>query len=511
MPTMPVPNQPHPLTRAERSGYTETSLHADVIAFIDALRALGDPRLHVGEFGSTPEGRSLPLLVLSAHGHFSPDAARRSGLPIVLVICGIHAGEVEGKEAALMLVRDLLAGKQGDLLEQLTLVIVPLFNADGNDRISTANRQLDIAHFHGQIGPAGGVGTRVNAAGVNLNRDYMRQDAPEMRLLQSRVYQPWNAHLTIDCHATNGSIHRFAMTYDIPHTVESGRREPIEYMRSRLLPAVSAAVKRNDALDSFWYGNFLRDEGGQGTGWITYTHHPRFGGNYRGLNNRMDLLLETYSYLAFDERVRTTYAFLRESLLYVAAHGGEILALLDACMDPPEHIAVRYRLEAFPDAQAEVLTREPYTLEGAPISVCVPHIGRFVGDHVVRRPLAYAVPADIAAHLERHGLHVERPGKPVLLQAEIATVRGLVSSAGREILEANASAWLDADYRAQRRPLPPGWCLVHASGQRGAVAVYLCEAGSDDGLLACGWIDEPAAGSEFPAWRVLAIDTAVGS
>ena len=499
-------HQPHPLTRAERSGYSETSLHADVIAFIDALRDFGDKRLHIGEFGSTPEGRLLPLLVLSAHGHFTPDAAHRAGLPIVLVICGIHAGEVEGKEAALMLVRDILAGKHGDLLERITLVIVPLFNADGNDRISTDNRQLDIAHFSGQIGPTGGVGTRVNAAGVNLNRDYMRQDAPEMRLLQSRVYQPWNAHLTIDCHATNGSIHRFAMTYDIPHTVESGRREPIEYMRTRLMPAVSAAVKRNDGLDSFWYGNFLRDEGGQGTGWITYTHHPRFGGNYRGLSNRLDLLLETYSYLTFDERVRTTYAFLRETLTYVAAHGEEIVALLDACIDPPEQIAVRYKLDAFPETQVEVLTREPYTLDGAPISVSVPHIGRFIGEHVVSRPLAYAVPAEIGAHLQHHSLRVERPDRPVQLRAEIATVRGLVSSAGREILEANSSFYLDAEYHAEQRPLPSGWCLVHTDGQRGAIAVYLCEAGSDDGLLACGWIQEPATGSEFPAWRVLAIE-----
>ncbi len=505
---MTMHNQPQPLTRAERSGYSETSLHADVLAFIDALRERGDPRLHIGAFGNTPEGRSLPLLVLSAHGYFTPEAAQRAGLPIVLVICGIHAGEVEGKEAALMLVRDLLDRADTSLLERITLVLVPLFNADGNDRISTDHRQLDIAHFSGQIGPIGGVGTRVNAAGVNLNRDYMRQDAPEMRLLQSRVYQPWNAHLTIDCHATNGSIHRFAMTYDIPHTVDSGRREPIEYMRTQLLPAVSAAVKRNDGLDSFWYGNFLRDEGGQGTGWITYTHHPRFGSNYRGLGNRLDLLLETYSYLPFDERVRTTYAFLRETLDHVAAHGEEIVSLLDACSEAPEQIAVRYRLDAFPAAQAEVLTREPYTLDGAPISVRVPHIGRFVGEHVVRRPLAYAVPAAIGAHLQRHGLRVAQPDKPVQLQAEIASVRGLVSSAGREILEANSSFYLDAEYHAQRRLLPDGWCLVHADGQRGAIAVYLCEAGSDDGLLACGWIDEPVAGSEFPAWRVLAIEPA---
>ena len=491
-----------PFTRAESSGYIETSRHADVMAFIAALEARNDPRLQVSDFGATPEGRTLPLLVLSQYGHFTPEAAHAAKLPVVLIICGIHAGEVEGKESGLMLVRDILNDAQNDLLERITLVIAPLFNADGNDRIDPENRKLEIEHLRGQLGPDSGVGTRVNAAGVNLNRDYMRQDASEMRLLQTRVCQPWNPHLTIDCHATNGSIHRFAMTYDIPHTIESGRREPIDYMRARMMPAVSEAVKRNDGFDSFWYGNFMRDEGGQGKGWLTYTHHPRFGGNYRGLANRLDLLLEAYSYISYEERVRVTYAFLRESLAYAASHGKEIVALLDACELPPEEIAVRYRLEAFPDVEVEILTREPYALDGAPISSFVPHYGYFVGEHVVRRPLAYAVPESVAAHLESHGLRVERPTDVPMLDAEVATVKGLVSSAGREILEANAPSYLEAHYQRTRRALPDGWALIHTEQQRGAIAVYLCEAGSDDGLLACGWIDEAAAGCEFPAWRV---------
>ena len=513
-----------PLTRAESSGYTETSRYADVMAFIDALAARSDPRLHITDFGTTPEGRTLPLLVLSQHGHFTPEAARAAKLPIVLVICGIHSGEVEGKEAGVMLVRDILDGAHGaahgsanvagagsagatDVLARMTLVVAPLFNPDGNDRIDPENRKLEIEHLRGQLGPDSGVGTRGNAAGVNLNRDYMRQDASEMRQLQARVCQPWNAHLTIDCHATNGSIHRFAMTYDIPHTVASGRREPIDYMRAQFMPAVSAGVKRNDALDSFWYGNFMRDEGGQGKGWLTYTHHPRFGSNYRGLTNRLDLLLEAYSYISYAERVRATYGFLRESLAYVSAHGEEIVALLAACELPPDEIAVRYRLEAFPDVEVEVLTCEPYALDGAPVSAFVPHYGNFVGEHVVRRPWAYAVPESIAAHLQLHGLRVERPQQPCMLDAEVATVKGLVSSAGREILEANASSYLDADYQRSQRPLPDGWVLVQTEQQRGAIAVYLCEAGSDDGLLACGWIEQPAEGSEFPAWRVRGVVT----
>jgi len=214
----------HPLTRAEATNYLETSRHADVMRFIVELAGRGDRRLTVTNFGVSPEGREMPLLILSAQGLRTPEEARRAKLPIVLVINGIHAGEVEGKEASMMLARDLLDGPEGGLLEQLTLLIVPLFNPDGNDRIDPANRKLDLTHFEGQLGPHSGVGTRVNAAGINLNRDYMKQEALEMRLLQTNVCQAWQPHLTIDCHATNGSVHRFAMTYRaLRHSNQSGR------------------------------------------------------------------------------------------------------------------------------------------------------------------------------------------------------------------------------------------------------------------------------------------------
>src|SRR3954470_8449989 len=202
-----------PLTRAEATSYQETSLHAHVMEFIAGLAGRNDPRLAVSSLGTSPGGRDLPLCVLSAHGVRTPDEARRLGRPVVLIINGIHAGEVEGKESSMMLMRDLLDGHSADLLDDLALVPGPLFNPDGNDAVDPANRKLDLPRLHGQIGPEQ-VGTRVNASGINLNRDYMRQAASEMRILQSRVVQPWRPDLTIDCHATNGSVHRYAMTYD---------------------------------------------------------------------------------------------------------------------------------------------------------------------------------------------------------------------------------------------------------------------------------------------------------
>jgi hypothetical protein len=493
-----------PLTRAEASHYQETSRHADVMQFIAALQQRQDSRLFVTTFGLSPEQRELPLLILSATGVQTPEQARALELPVVLIINGIHAGEVEGKEASLMLARNLLSSSEGDLLEHLTLLIVPLFNPDGNDRISPNNRQLDLANFQGQIGPQGGVGTRVNAAGINLNRDYMKQASLEMQLLQSRVCQRWQPDLTIDCHATNGSIHRFALTYDTSHTIESGRREPILYMREQVLPTVTQRLKQRTGLDTFFYGNFVADEGKTGTGWITYPHHPRFGSNYRGLTNRLDLLLETYSYLDFPNRVLTTYEFLIEVLRYVSEHGQDVLQVVASSQHPPDQIAVQYRLEALP-TPVEILTRDPYTLEGQPITVQVPHWAKFVGTQVVQRPWAYAVSEPIAQHLQRHGLTVQKLFKSCQALVEVAMIEAITGTESRTILEAIATdeAGFVATYQSQSRQLPDATYLVPTDQPLGAIAVYLCEAASDDGLVACGLIPTPAVGQEFPVLRVL--------
>ncbi|MEK7867595.1 MAG: M14 family metallopeptidase [Planctomycetota bacterium] len=498
-----------PLTRAESTRYEETSRHADVMAFIAALASRNDPRLHVTSFGASPQGRDLPLLVLSARGARTPEDARRLGLPVVLVLNGIHAGEVEGKEASLMLARDLLDGRDADLLASMTLVIVPLFNPDGNDAIDPANRKLDLAKLTGQLGPDRGVGTRVNASKINLNRDYMRQAAEEMRLLQSRVCQPWEADLTIDNHSTNGSVHRFAMTYDVPHTVESGRAEPIEWMRRTLLPPVVAAWKRNHGIDAGWYGNFVEDERAMekgtadptaqvGEGWMTYPHHPRFGANYRGLTSRMDLLFECYSYLPFPERVRTTYGCMLEVLRFVAGHGDEVRQVVASSRTPRDRIAVRYGLERFPEP-IEVLTRTPRTLDGAPTSVRLPHLARFVGSVVVDRPAAYVVPAPLAAHLQRHGLAVSTVEGEI--DVEVATVQELRTEGGRAILEASKVGDAVVTWSRSRRRAPTGSALVRTDQPLGAIAVYLCEPESDDGAVENGLLSAPQVGEEFAIWR----------
>lgn len=498
-------------TVAESTGYRATSTHAEVMAFIQELQQRGSPLLHVGSFGHTPQGRELPLLVLSSAGASGPAAARALGRPVVLLQNCIHAGEVEGKESALMLVRDLLTGPDEGLLEKLTVVVLPIFNADGNDAMDPANRALHIERLIGQDGPPR-VGTRVNASGINLNRDYIRHEAPEMRLLQTRVCHTWEPDLTVDTHATNGSVHRFAMTHDIPHTVASGRREPIDFMRHTLVPEVAEAVRRRFGLESGWYGNFVEDEraldrsgeadpaGAVGEGWLTYPHHPRFGSNYRGLTNRLDLLLECYSYLTFEERVRTTYAWLLETLRATAARADQVRDLVLASRIPPPRVAVGYGLEAM-DEPATILTRRPRTRDGEPHTVRVPFLARFVGTKVVDRPRAYVLPAHLGPFLRGHGLRLEET--PPQATVEVARFEGLSAQGARAILEASGVGQCEVSWSREVRPIPPGSVLLPTEQPLGAVAVYLSEPESDDGLVANGLLPTPSVGQELAVLRVV--------
>jgi hypothetical protein len=333
-----------------------------------------------------------------------------------------------------------------------------------------------------------------------------------MRLLQTRVCHPWQPELTVDTHATNGSVHRFAMTHDIPHTVESGRREPIDFMRDTFVPEVSAAVKRNFGLDSGWYGNFVEDERALdargaadpttaiGEGWMTYPHHPRFGSNYRGLTNRLDLLLECYSYLTFEERVRTSYAWLVEILAAATARADQIRDLIAASRTPPDRIAIGYTLETM-RAPLEILTRQPRTRQGAPHSVTIPYFGRFVGSKIVDRPRAYILPGELAGFLRGHGLTVE--DAPAHATVEAAKLEGHDSHGARAILEASTTGQAQVSWSRGSRAIPAGSVMVSTDQPLGAVAVYLAEPESDDGLVTNGLLGTPDIGSEFSVLRVI--------
>ena len=201
----PPDRDAYPRTRAELTNFHETSRYADVRKFLDSLRVLGAP-LAFGSIGRTTEGRDIPYVIASRPVVSSPAEARALGRPIVYVQANIHAGEIEGKEALLALLRDLTVSKAPNALDSIVLIAVPIYNADGNEKFAA-----QAVNRSEQNGPEL-VGTRANGQNLDLNRDYVKAEAPETRS-SLRMFNVWDPDVFVDLHTTDGSFHGYALTY----------------------------------------------------------------------------------------------------------------------------------------------------------------------------------------------------------------------------------------------------------------------------------------------------------
>lgn len=313
------------LTVAEASGYRRTSYHREVLEFLARL-ASRTPHVRVASMGASGLGQDLAYVVVSRRGLFTPEAARASGLPVVLIVGNIHAGEVEGKEACCMLARDATLGGRTTLTDGCVLLLLPDYNPDGNDRIDKANRALDLDKLEGQVGPEGGVGTRYTGAGWNLNRDYTKHDAVESRCL-SGLLATWRPHVVVDCHTTDGSIHGYELTYDTARNLASCPPGPAVFARDVLLPEVTRGLFERTGFRTWFYGNF-RDNLAPERGWESYPPLARYGSHFRGLLGGVDILLEAYSYVDFRTRCDVTHGILVEIVERVVARGPEIVAMV---------------------------------------------------------------------------------------------------------------------------------------------------------------------------------------
>jgi hypothetical protein len=468
-----------PLTVAEKTGYRETSRHSDVLAFIEGLKT-SRPVFRVESMGRSARGQEMPVLVFG----------ERPGTPVVLVIANIHAGEVEGKEALLMLARDLPA----KYFEKLTLLFIPDYNPDGNDLIDPKNRALDLKNLEGQIGPEGGVGTRYTGEGINLNRDYMKMEAVESRNLSALVAK-WRPHLTVDSHTTDGSVHGFALTYDTSH-IPCG---PSAYVHAKMLPDVSRRLEARTKLKTFFYGNFV-DEAELSKGWATYPHLPRYGSHYRGLTGRMDILLETYSYIPFKDRVFTTCEILKDIFDYTIDHASEIKQLCEQgdaarpdpvgiAYGPPEPIG-DCEIVAW-DMESQLARRIP----GREVRTYrMPHRAKFVASREVSRPAAYLIPQELQRVIEKLKHHQIRhyllPATRTF-NSDSDRVESVSKAPSPDVGSMKREETVVRIARERGRiTARAGDVLVPTDQTLGTLAVYLLEPESDDGLVRWGYLDD---------------------
>lgn len=508
-----------PLTRAERTHFTETSRYADVVQFIDSVRALsGD--VYVGSIGKTTEGRDIPFVVASRPRVTTPEEAKRLGRPIVYVQANIHAGEVEGKEALQALLRDLVFDDHKNVLDSLVLVAVPIYNADGNERFAPQERNRSE-----QNGPEL-VGTRANAQGLDLNRDYIKAEAPETRASLA-MFRTWDPDVFVDLHTTDGSYHGYALTYAAslnPAAIFTG-----PYTRDTMLVALRQRMRDRDGFEIFDYGNFPREQGAP-TAWETYDSRPRFGTNYYGIRGRISVLSEAYSHDPFIRRVASTYDFVAELLSFVAENWEDVFDLSREAStrttgwgnEPGSgpNIPIRSTIQSVKSGpirvEETVRTGDSTRYEaglprgvrrtGRVRTIDMPIYDRFAPSLSVPMPYAYAFDRDVGDslvnRLTMHGVVVEQLDEPLETNGAMFTIDSTTVSA-RPFQNHRERRVFGAWGAPQSSSFASGSYVVRTGQPLGILAMYLLEPESDDGFVDWNVLDPWLSGHTFPVVRIV--------
>lgn len=522
-----------PSTRAERTGYRETSSAADVRAFLDSLAGRASQAsvpLRLGVLGRSPAGTEIPYVVAARPMVDNAADAHRSGRPVVYVEANIHAGEVEGKEAVLAIVRELVvgAGAPGSsVLDSIVLVAVPIYNIDGNDSLGS-----QAVNRPEQNGPER-IGRRANGQGLDLNRDFVKAEAPETKGTLT-LFRVWDPDVFVDLHTTNGSFHGYALTYAPPLNPAAFMTGP--YTADTLLPEVQRRMRERHGFLTFPYGNFVPERGpGPDTVphlWVTYDHRPRFGTNYVGLRGRIAILSEAYSHDPFDRRAAVTHAFVREILSLVAERRAEVLrhgtgadsAVRAWATSADRAPAIPIRATLSRTAHGDTVLAEDLvatgdsslTQPGVPRGLrrtgrihplAAPVLDRFDPALSTPMPAAYWLSgADTAARrlLEQHGIVMDTVRVPRQAGVERFAIDSVIVAP--TLFQGHHEVRLAGRWIRDHRDvvLPAGSYVVPCAQPLGVLATYLLEPLSDDGLATWNVLDRDVrAGGTFPVMRVL--------
>jgi len=506
-------------TVAESSEFKSTSKYADVMDFIRSLQGRSD-LIRMEIMCTSAEGREVPLLIIGNPPPSSPKDLIHDSRAVVYIQGNIHAGEVEGKEASLMLARDIVLDKNLPYLDRLVILISPIFNADGNEQMGPDNRR-------GQEGPEL-VGVRYNGQNLDLNRDSMKLESPELQGLVENVLNRWDPSLLVDLHTTNGSYHEHPVTYSWPLN-PNGDHSIIIYMRDKMMPWIAANLEDRYETISVPYGNF-RSSADPSQGWYTFSHQPRFVTNYVGLRNRLSILDENYSHADFETRVKGCYNFLRSILDYCSDNTEEILSLIAEAdittmqrgLHPTQEAA--FGMNITPQELDKPVTIRGFEMEvieseGARPRVqrtdtkktyTVPYFADFVPEKKIPLPYAYLIPLndqDIEGILIQHGIMVERLVEAVTLEVE--TFRITEIKAAERLYQGHYMNSATGEYAVEEREFPAGTLCVGMAQPLANLAAYLLEGESDDGLLVWNFFDRYLAaqwgrGSGiYPVYRLL--------
>lgn len=514
-------------TVAERSNFEATSTHAEVVALLDQFAKDAPELARRVSMGTSVEGRDLPVLILSDPPVGTPAEAKaladRENRVIVLLFGNIHAGEVDAKEAYLVLARQLIEGHRdtrnagpgvhhADPLKNLIVLIAPIYNADGNDRFgdNATNRPQ-------QDGPKR-MGIRHNAMDLDLNRDFGKLESPEARALVGLMNQ-WDPHVVVDGHTTDGSYHRNLVTYAVPKALAGDER--LNAYAREMLPQIGRTLRNRMDFDTFWYGDFEGDHENPPRAhekWTTTPALPRYSTHYVGLRGRIGILSESYSYSSYESRIVGSLEFAREILTYCVGHAAEIRSITEAASEAGAGtnghlttIAIRTKEAASPGGPVLVRGYVEETRNGRAAATNEPKnyrcvlVDRVEAVLTVTRPKAYVfttpVPA-VVENLKRHGVVVETLDKETTFDAEVYTVDSATNAANK--WQGHVLVVVEATPTRKSITVPAGTTIVRTDQPLGNLVCYWLEPECEDGLTTWNFFDEWCKpGAVFPVARVM--------
>lgn len=507
-------------TVAEKSDFKTTATYEDVMSYIEKLKK-SSPYIRVEKIATSVEGRDIPLLIIANPLPKSPKDLAKDNRVVIYVQANIHAGEVEGKEAVLMYARDILKNKKSEILKNVVILICPNFNPDGNQKISKMNR----TH---QNGPENGVGVRYNGQMLDLNRDAMKAESPEVRGVIANVFNRWQPSVFMDCHTTDGSYHVEPTTFTWMVNPD-GDNTLIAYMRDKMVPAMSKRLSGEYKVENCFYGEFY-DMMNPDKGWVLDASEPRYMTNYFGLRNRLGILNENYVYADYKSRVMGCYYLIHSLMDYASANRSEIKSILQeadnrtlARGENPsvtDSFAVEYKVRPLPEKvtvrtyEAELAAsdngRRSIKRSDRQKDVSVPYFVDYYPTRNVKFPFAYIITVrdpQVTELLKLHGIRLETLTSDAKIEAERFEITELKGAS--RLNQGHYSNTIRGKIRTEETTFPAGSIVVRTSQPLANVASYLLEPQSNDGLVIWNFFDRylaPQWGSgynTFPVYKVL--------
>lgn len=485
----------------EKSNFAKTSTHAEVLAFLKAIESKSD-EVYLTTMGKSPEGKDIPVAVLARPTITSAAEAKASGKLIVYIQGNIHAGEVEGKESVMMLMRDILLGNKKHLLNNQIILFAPIYNTDSNDKMAAGKRPSQ------EDSPLE-IGDRENSQGLDLNRDGVKMETPETKGLFTNIIVPWDPHVFVDLHTTNGTWHAWNLTW-APSYHYAGEKSTYDYTVAMLKDITETAKKKYD-LNLGPYGDYNVREAWPPKNFYTYNHHPRYLVNQFGLRNRLAILSEAFAHERFYQRIFSTYSFVTEILEYTHAQAGVIKRItkdadaktIQTIISEAGKTKKGVRFNMVPLEQLNNFPTYDYIryvkADGSPgfyrtgnqITVSdVTYHAKFEAEVESTVPKGYIIPAaftSVVENLRQHGVVVTQLTKSTTKEGEVFEI--ITYEKSQRKFEGHLMARATGKFIAKKQKFSKGDYVVELAQPLGNLAFYLLEPESDDGYITWNFFD----------------------